>query len=331
MDLEQSFREALDSNYHFILESLLDNAPVIIGVKDSDGRYLLVNKEYQRLFDLREEDMLGKTDFEVFPPEVAQPFVDADRRVFELEEPVYFEETAPIHGEPQYFLSIKFPIRNEAGEVFALGLVATNITPRRQMEQELHKTEKALFAKNAELHSALDKMQQMAVIDQLTGAWNRYKFEEVAMTEIGRFHRYRSPLSMAMIDLDGFKRVNDEIGHDVGDHVLKTFVDLLQRSIREVDYLFRWGGDEFILLMPSTMQGLALSVAEKLREAVADSELARSYQISASFSVAMIGPTEGLQEWLVRVDQGLYKAKEEGKDRVYSCPETSERFPRQAL
>jgi diguanylate cyclase (GGDEF)-like protein/PAS domain S-box-containing protein len=301
---------------HFILDSLLEYSPAVVAVKDTKGRYLVVPEVYCELFQLSEQQVLGKTDQEVFDKATADAFCAADQKVIELGEAITVEETAPSHGELKHFLSVKFPIRDEQGKIFAVGLVATDISLRKEMERRLQETQKELGETNDELRSAMERLESMAVIDQLTGAWNRYKFEEVTGKELGRFQRYKTSLSMVMIDIDNFKQVNDRMGHDVGDHVLQSFTQLIQSSIREVDYLFRWGGDEFILLMPSTAQAVAGTVAEKLRLFVSDSELARQYDISASFSVSTLHKGEALQDWLVRTDRGLYAAKNKGKDSI---------------
>jgi diguanylate cyclase (GGDEF)-like protein/PAS domain S-box-containing protein len=311
---------ALLENKSYFLDAMLDYSRAVIGVKDLDGRYLVVNKEYERLFNLTEADMLGKTDFEVFSAEAAQAFVEADKKVLALGEPIFIEEQAPtVSGDIKYFITVKFPIRDDHSDIIAVGLVATDITLRKQVEDRLQKTQQELQATNEELRQAMEKVELMAVVDQLTGAWNRYKFEQVVAVESGRFHRYKTPLAMVIMDLDGFKTVNDEMGHEAGDYVLKGIVDLYQCSIREVDYLFRWGGDEFILLMPSTAEAMATSVADKLRQTLLESEFAEQYDVSASFSVAVLKEDETVQQWLVRADQGLYKAKGQGKDCVYCC------------
>lgn len=123
------------------------------------------------------------------------------------------------------------------------------------------------------------KLQEEAIKDFLTGLYNRRHLEEIAPKEIARAARYGHFLSVIMIDIDGFKAINDTLGHNQGDEVLKSVSHAFEWLCRETDYIFRWGGDEFILLLPETSEDGAKEVMERLEEKLNEKDLFISYGI----------------------------------------------------
>ncbi len=161
------------------------------------------------------------------------------------------------------------------------------------------------------------KLEMQANIDPLTLIFNRYKFLEMASMEIEKFRRYGRPLSIILFDLDLFKKVNDNHGHATGDYVLKTVAQIINQNKRSADLFARWGGEEFILLLPETSLQEALAVAERLRKALFDYNFDKCHQVTASFGVAELETSdENLDAIIEKVDQALYKAKNSGRNRV---------------
>lgn len=161
------------------------------------------------------------------------------------------------------------------------------------------------------------KLETQAHIDPLTRIYNRYRFLELACLEVDKFRRYGRPMSIILFDLDFFKKVNDSYGHAMGDYVLKTVAQIINHNKRSSDLLARWGGEEFILLLPETALEEALAVAERLRISLADYQFDKCHQITASFGVAEIEHSdESLDTLIEKVDQALYKAKNNGRNRV---------------
>jgi diguanylate cyclase (GGDEF)-like protein/PAS domain S-box-containing protein len=159
-------------------------------------------------------------------------------------------------------------------------------------------------------------LKKMATTDNLTGIYNRHKFEEIYKTEIERISRYENPLSMIMVDIDHFKRVNDTYGHDVGDNVIKSVVDTVKRNIRQTDIFVRWGGEEFIILCPETDSAKAAVLAEKLRNTIEKTTLEKVGNITCSFGVTSYVKKESENSFIKRLDSALYRAKDEGRNRV---------------
>jgi len=175
-------------------------------------------------------------------------------------------------------------------------------------------------AATEELQQQKDAAERAARVDSLTGVANRRAYSEAAEIELQRALRYRQPLAMLMVDIDHFKVVNDTHGHLAGDAALVSFARTLVQEVREVDMVGRWGGEEFAVLLPNSTAEDARRVAERMRQAVAASEMQLNGQVlrcTASFGVAELGANDitlgGLQK---RADDALYRAKRLGRNRV---------------
>ncbi len=172
-------------------------------------------------------------------------------------------------------------------------------------------------------------LRSLAVTDALTGAYNRRYFVDSLERELERAKRFRFPISVILLDIDHFKRVNDTLGHAVGDEVLVELVCRFQGQLRESDLLARYGGEEFVLLLSHLDEGSALVAAERLRGVLADAPFLVGEQavpISASFGVATVDPDgdHSVSAVLRRADQAMYKAKDAGRDRVCILREDEE-------
>lgn len=163
------------------------------------------------------------------------------------------------------------------------------------------------------------QMHHQAIRDPLTGAFNRRHMESRLSDAVDRHARTGAPASLLMFDIDHFKRVNDRQGHAAGDLVLKALVDLVGRRTRSIDYLFRIGGEEFLLLLPDTSSAEATIAAEHLRHAVADAMLGSPDRISISVGVSTLRAGESAERWMQRADTNLYDAKQTGRNRVVSA------------
>jgi len=163
-----------------------------------------------------------------------------------------------------------------------------------------------------------EKTQMLAMKDKLTGCWNRRKIEEVAHHEILRLRRYDSPLSLIIIDIDHFKKINDSFGHITGDTVLKKIATRIQECIRDTDILGRWGGEEFVVILPSSGLSMTAMVAERIRLCIKESEQEQGVCATVSLGYAACQTTDTWKDWLGRADAALYRAKNEGRDRVKS-------------
>ncbi|BBO26990.1 diguanylate cyclase (GGDEF) domain-containing protein [Marisediminitalea aggregata] len=167
-----------------------------------------------------------------------------------------------------------------------------------------------------------DKFEKQAQQDILTRLPNRRGIQQFIEFESARARRQKKPLTLILCDIDRFKRVNDQYGHDGGDVVLKHVSDLFKASIREQDGVARWGGEEFLFVLPDTEESNAVVLAEKVRETLATSLVELQQEkvvITASFGVAQIDFEQGLDKALTLADKALYKAKEKGRNKVLSA------------
>ena len=173
-----------------------------------------------------------------------------------------------------------------------------------------------LDERNRQLQELADRLEHLAVTDALTGAFNRRRFDELVRGELERTRRYGSPLSLVLLDVDHFKRVNDTFGHDVGDAVLIELAALIRVLMRSVDSLARWGGEEFVVLTPGVGGAACVGFAERVRESLGAHVFPGAGHVAASFVVAEyeLGDTE--HTLFSRADSALYLAKERGRDRV---------------
>ncbi len=161
-----------------------------------------------------------------------------------------------------------------------------------------------------------EEIHALATTDSLTGLTNRRAFTAILEREIERARRYGSQLALIMYDIDHFKSVNDRFGHDVGDQVLQAVTELVKKNVRTVDVIARWGGEEFMALLPSADLAAARIVAEKLRAAIAGHRFETLGILTASFGVTVFKAEDDLNALSKRVDDALYQAKENGRNRV---------------
>jgi len=198
---------------------------------------------------------------------------------------------------------------------------------KSQLELVVEERTGELKAKNAQLECEIEEKQkieaelkELATTDSLTSIYNRRKFNEVLSYELRRDERYPSGLSLVLCDLDNFKLINDKYGHNTGDEVLKSFSKMVKGLIRSSDTFARWGGEEFVLLLPETGFETAMQIAEKIRQETENFLFSDTCRITASFGVTQFleGDTETVL--INRADEALYKAKTNGRNRLEVNP-----------
>jgi len=188
--------------------------------------------------------------------------------------------------------ALEFKVEDEDAVLW----IATNISSRHALEQRLI---------------------SLSETDKLTGLWNRRHFETVSALELKRALRCQHGISLLILDIDNFKLVNDTKGHQSGDAVLRRLSSMMIECMRGSDIIIRWGGEEFIVLMPCTELDVALEAADRLRKSVEQHRFVDGICVTISIGVAEWRiEAESVENVLSRADQGLYKAKRNGKNRV---------------
>jgi diguanylate cyclase (GGDEF)-like protein len=181
---------------------------------------------------------------------------------------------------------------------------------------------KKLYRRSAELSEAYKRIEELAELDELTGSFNRRCIMRMLDDEIARAGRVKTPCSIALIDLDWFKRINDAFGHPTGDEVLRAFAITVFANIRAIDRFGRYGGEEFLLMLPDTPEDEAARILDRLRAIIADldwSAFSPGMQVTISAGVAALKPGETPDTFLARADSALYAAKARGRNRIVSA------------
>ncbi|WP_027544138.1 GGDEF domain-containing protein [Bradyrhizobium sp. WSM2254] len=178
---------------------------------------------------------------------------------------------------------------------------------------------KILYQRSIELKAAYQRIEELAELDELTGSYNRRCIMRLLDTEMEKSRRASTPCAIALIDLDWFKRINDAHGHPVGDEVLRTFSITIFANIRPADCFGRYGGEEFLLLLPDTDGEAAARMLERLRSIVADldwSAFSLGMRVTISAGVVTLRDIDTADTILARADSALYSAKAQGRNRI---------------
>lgn len=285
---------------------ILDSVDAYIYIKDLDLRYQYVNRRLADLFGLPAAAITGQSDDRFFDAETAAHIRATDERVLRHGERITLEEDSQTkHGERRNFLSVKQPLRDATGQIYAMCGVSTDFTEHRRNEE---------------------KIRQLALFDSLTGLPNRSLLLDRLQHALDGYTRTRSEGALLFIDLDNFKVLNDTLGHVQGDALLQQAAARLKQHIRHTDTLARLGGDEFVLLMEQLGQDSDIVVrdievvANKLLHAfnahpcLLDSS---SHNVSISVGVALFSDAEQrVDELLKRADMAMYAAKAAGRNQV---------------
>lgn len=191
-------------------------------------------------------------------------------------------------------------------------LESRNHTLERQVEERTQ----ALHQLNRELQAQLETNRQLAETDGLTKAANRYCAEKKLQQECDRAWRFGNPLTLAIIDIDNFKEINDQRGHSAGDDVLSRVVELVQQHARPSDLVARWGGDEFMVILPETPLESAHTVVQRMGSQLASASLLEGMTVTLSIGLAEYHRDDTPQQLTMRADQALYRAKQNGKNLI---------------
>ena len=160
------------------------------------------------------------------------------------------------------------------------------------------------------------KLEELSTTDKLTGLFNRMKIDESIQNEIDLYNRYTTTFCILILDLDLFKNVNDKYGHQAGDSVLVETASVLKKCLRKTDMIGRWGGEEFLIVLPKTEDKKALELASRIRQSIQDNDLMIEYGVTTSIGVSQMNTSDNFTQLIKRADDALYSAKESGRNRV---------------
>lgn len=289
--------------------TFMDNAPFLGFIKDEEGRFIFYNDRMAREFGLGRADWIGKNVHDLFPTELADVYRANDLEAIAAGRMVArVEETIDLQGCPVQWKSHKFPWVVEGKAM--LGCISIDLTSEMQQQRALE----VLCA----------ELEQLAATDGLTGLANRRVLDERVKHEFQSARRYPSALSVVLLDIDNFKRRNDEFGHAVGDQVLQRMGALIRGSVRETDLAARYGGEEFVIVLPKTDEHGATQYAERLKAAM-DRESWPGGPVTASIGTASLDSWTPSGERLIALaDDAMYEVKCTGKNRILAHSELME-------
>lgn len=218
------------------------------------------------------------------------------------------------------YTELKDSIFNEKNNEYLAKIYSQYQMENKEKENEIYRLKNIeLVNAHDKLQEAYDKLEYIATRDPLTGLLNRRALMERIDLEKNRCRRNKSPMSIILSDIDNFKVVNDTYGHDVGDEILVCISKLLTRTLRDVDYVCRWGGEEFLILLPDTNCEQACHVAEKIRKNIQSYDFNKSLKkgsVTMTLGVAEFSKKQTIKQWIKIADAALYTGKNLGRNRV---------------
>ncbi|VUD69005.1 Cyclic di-GMP phosphodiesterase Gmr [Thalassocella blandensis] len=283
---------------HSHVQALVDSIPDLTWVKDKDSRFLMVNRQFSRVFNSSVEQLLGKTDADLSDADTASKYLADDQWVLDKREVLHREEriSSPAGGET-WAETVKVPVFNRDGDVIGTAGIARDISERKRAEKQI---------------------QHLAHHDALTGLPNRVLLELLVNQQLQKHRTQQDPMTLVFIDLDNFKIINDTISHKIGDLVLKALAQRLRHVVGEKGSVARIGGDEFVLVLPFTNTQQAselLQAAETfLSEPLKVENLVFDLTMSAGLACY---PQDGEDCWSLvqNADLAKYHAKQSGKNQ----------------
>lgn len=279
-----------------ILSSVINSTDDLIFFKDKDFKYLGCNEAFLNFVGKRKEAMISHSDFELFSENMASLFRKMDVEMLEKNQiSSNYEWVTYPNGQKYYLLTKKIPFHYNKTDIGILG-ISRDIT---------------------ELHQSQEQLELQSNTDYLTQLHNRKSYNERIKELISLKQRYQTPFSMIIYDIDDFKYVNDTYGHKVGDTVLIKMSELVKSHLRESDYIFRIGGEEFVILLTETDLENAKKVSSKICKSVEENlKNITDTVITISLGLSEVNESDNEDTIFKRVDDLLYKSKHSGKNKV---------------
>jgi two-component system cell cycle response regulator len=330
LELEGTAQKLADINSSLILasrrfEELFNGLPVACFTFDESGQIHEWNREAQAVFGIQAHNAILKPLGDVLAMSDDSPWTEEmiDAIFTGPDQPQFDWSFITPQGERKYLACNVICLRSQNGHPVGAVCANLDITARKQAEQQIseqmlriNEYAAQVSAQKAALEEMNERLNHLAVTDGLTGLWNRRRFQE-ALLEVADAHsRASKPFSLILLDIDHFKRVNDDFGHQVGDDILRGFARILKQQSRSHEVPARYGGEEFAVILQQCGHEEALVAAERFREAVSDYEWPHR-SITTSLGVATWDGDElRIDALIAQADQALYAAKQAGRNRV---------------
>ncbi len=288
LENEKKYRELLESVNSIVLRWT------------PDGKITFINSFGEMFFKYKKGELIGKNIMETIVPKkeiTGRNLEKLMKNIVKNPEKFVYNENENItkDGERVWIYWTNKPIFDENKNLVEILSIGTDITERKSFEKRLEK---------------------LATTDLLTGLYNRRKFEESLIREIEEAKRYGKTFSIILLDIDFFKEINDTYGHQVGDYILQTIAKLIKKLLRRTDIVARWGGEEFVIILPNGKMKGAFQLAERIRKTVESTKFPIEKKCTVSLGVTEYQPNDTPHSLLKRADLALYAAKQNGRNRT---------------
>ena len=297
--VEKSFTEIFNYNPEFLV------------ITDEKFKIVKVNKTFEQIAENNLEVILSSGFLKFIHIEDIAETLNSLTKVNDVNPMVAF--CNKLRKNNNTYIEVEWWCMLNKGYIYLSG---RDVTAEKAMKRKIEQTNKELLMLNEQLKEKNEKLLKSAITDELTGVYNRKFFEKRVVEEMEIADRANEKISLIIFDLDRFKLVNDNFGHQFGDEVLKRTTQIAGDLIRKTDFLNRVGGEEFAIILPNTNKAQAVLVAEKVRKALEDNKHFKVGQVTGSFGVAERMKAESLRSWYKRADNALYQAKNTGRNRV---------------
>lgn len=296
-----------EEKYHHLADATFEG--IVIHDKQA---VLEVNMNMAKMVGYEVHEVIGKSILDFFPEEEHEKVID---QVKKFDRSRYETQLIKKSGNllQVEILSREFVYKGKTARVAAI----RDISQWKKVEEDLREAKKELEKANMDLRMEKQHLERLAVTDELTDIHNHRYIVQKLEEEMGRSRRYQKDLAIIMIDIDHFKKVNDTYGHQTGDEVLRKVSQTMKHHLREIDFIGRYGGEEFLIILPETGLDDAYWVAERIRQQIEMLEFKHSgLNVTISGGVAQFNHQESDLELLIRADTLLYKAKGDGRNRI---------------
>lgn len=289
----------------------------IVSKTNPKGIITYVNKQFCMISGYREDELIGKSHNIVRHPDMPRSaFKEMWETIKEKKTWKGVVKNLKKDGGTYIVDTTIVPITDVDGDIVEFIGIRHDITELETAKDQLRTLNFAMKKKVNELYGMTQNLEQQATIDTLTGIYNRNKFNELCEAEIKKSKTSGSSLSLIIFDIDKFKEINDTYGHQAGDRALMDVVNIVSHNIATGSVFARWGGEEFVILLPSMSAVAAVETAERLRLEIERSIFEEIGSITVSFGVSELEGIDESEDLLKKADEALYLAKRNGRNRV---------------
>jgi len=310
--------EKIDEN--IIINTILNNSLDTFYFKNRNSEIILSSKAHASLWGVDNPlDAIGKSDFDYFPEVFARKAFNEELEIMNTGIPLVgiVEKLNKPDGSVVWLNASKYPLYDSQGNIMGTWGTSRDITTFKEAEEELKKV-------NVKLEDANKQLKILSSKDVLSGLYNQGHFFEVIKNTFDLYKRRNADnctkgFSLVIVDVDNFKYVNDSYGHLMGDYLIRHIAKVLTKTIRSSDKCFRYGGDEFTLLLFDSNLEEARKISEKIRQAIEISHINymdNEVQVTVSMGVSSSNETSNMQSMIYKADERLYESKNSGKNKV---------------